>query len=181
MKIGKTITLIQYIHRLYSVKSGVHVGKRVHIGLWTACWAPDELIIEDDVYIGNMCTLQTNGRIGRYTMIANNVGIIGKLDHNFREIGKPIRYASWIGDRGLNDVIESSVDIGEDVWIGYGAIVLSGVTIGRGAIVAAGSVVTKDVLPYTIVAGSPAKAMGNRFSPTEIEEHEANIYHTNLS
>ncbi len=176
MKIGKIVTLIQHVHRLYSVKSGVKVGKRVHIGLWSACWSPDELIIEDDVYIGNLCTIQVNGRIGRYTMIANNVGIIGKLDHDFREIGMPIRYAKWIGDRKQGDVRKDSVIIGEDVWVGYGAIILSGVTIGRGAIVAAGSVVTKNVTPYAIVAGVPAKSIGDRFTPEEIVEHEMKLY-----
>ena len=176
MKIGKITTLIQYFHRLYSVKSGVKVGKRVHIGLWSACWAPDKLVIEDDVYIGNLCTIQTNGRIGRYTMIANNVGIVGKLDHDFTEIGKPVRYAQWIGNREQDDVRRESVTIGEDVWIGYGAIILSGVTIGRGAIIAAGTIVTKDIPAYQIVAGVPAKVIRNRFTPEEIERHEAIIY-----
>lgn len=176
MKIGRTITLIQYLHRLYSVKSGVKVGKRVHIGLWSACWAPDELVIEDDVYIGNLCTIQTNGRIGRYTMIANNVGIVGKLDHDFTEIGKPIRFAQWIGTREHDEVRRESVTIGEDVWIGYGAVILSGVTIGRGAVVAAGSVVTKDIPPYQIVAGTPARILRPRFTPEEIKQHEAQIY-----
>jgi acetyltransferase-like isoleucine patch superfamily enzyme len=176
MKIGRLTTLIQYIHRIYSVKSGVKVGKRVHIGLWSACWAPDELVIEDDVYIGNLCTIQTNGRIGRYTMIANNVGIVGRLDHDFTEIGKPIRYAQWIGNREPDSVRKEEVVIEEDVWVGFGAIILSGATIGRGAIVAAGSVVTKDVPPYQIAAGSPAKVIRPRFTPEEIEQHEAQIY-----
>ena len=177
MKIGKLTTLIQYIHRLYSVQSKhVQIGKRVHIGLWSACWAPDRLVIEDDVYIGNLCTIQTNGRIGRYTMIANNVGIVGKLDHDFTEIGKPVRYAKWIGNREIDQTRKEAVTIGEDVWIGYGSIILSGVHIGRGAIIAAGSAVTKDVLPYQIVAGVPAKVTRNRFTPEEIERHEATIY-----
>lgn len=176
MKIDKLTTLIQYIHRLYSVKSGVTVGKRVHIGLWTACWAPDQLIIEDDVYIGNLCTIQTNGSIGRYSMIANNVGIVGKLDHDFSEVGKPIRYAKWVGNRAQDQTRKESVIIGEDVWIGFGAIVLSGVTIGRGAVIAAGSIVTKDIPPYQIAAGSPAKIIRPRFTPDEIQKHEAEIY-----
>ena len=54
-------------------------------------------------------------------------------------------------------------NIGNDVWIGCGAIILSGVTIGDGAIIGAGAVVTKDVEPYTIVAGVPAKVLKTRF------------------
>jgi hypothetical protein len=56
------------------------------------------------------------------------------------------------------------VEIGHDVWIGHGAIILPGRTIGTGAVVAAGAIVTKDVAPYTIVAGNPARAVRRRFS-----------------
>lgn len=54
------------------------------------------------------------------------------------------------------------VMIGDRAWIGYGALVLPGVTIGEGAVVAAGAVVTKDVAPYTIVGGNPARPIGQR-------------------
>jgi len=56
-----------------------------------------------------------------------------------------------------------AVNIGHDVWIGHGAIILPGNTIGNGAVIAAGAVVTKDVPPYTIVAGVPAKPVRRRF------------------
>ncbi|WP_333824984.1 chloramphenicol acetyltransferase [Pinisolibacter sp.] len=59
---------------------------------------------------------------------------------------------------------DHAVTIGHDVWIGHGAIVLAGRTIGTGAVVAGGAVVTKDVAPYTIVAGNPAKPIRRRFS-----------------
>ena len=68
--------------------------------------------------------------------------------------------------KNLKIVIEN------DVWIGYGAIIVSGVKIGRGAIVAAGSVVLKDVEPYTIVAGNPARKVSKRFTEDQIIEHE---------
>lgn len=58
--------------------------------------------------------------------------------------------------------------VGHDVWLGYGAIIMSGVTIGSGAIIAAGSVVTKDVPPYSIVGGNPAKVLRQRFSDSVI-------------
>lgn len=60
------------------------------------------------------------------------------------------------------------VVIGNDVWIGHGAQVMAGVSIGDGAIVAAGAVVTKDVSPYAIVGGVPAKIIRMRFSPSII-------------
>ena len=59
--------------------------------------------------------------------------------------------------------------IGNDVWIGYGATIMPGVTIGDGAIIATKSVVTKDVAPYAIVGGNPAKEIRKRFSEDEIK------------
>jgi acetyltransferase-like isoleucine patch superfamily enzyme len=66
--------------------------------------------------------------------------------------------------------------IGDDVWIGYGAVVLSGVTIGRGAIIAAGSVVASDIPPYAIAAGYPARKIAQRLTSAEIAAHEVAIY-----
>jgi acetyltransferase-like isoleucine patch superfamily enzyme len=60
----------------------------------------------------------------------------------------------------LDDVASKPVLIEDDVWIGFGAAVLKGVTVGRGAVVAARSVVTKDVPPYSVVAGNPAHPIG---------------------
>ena len=62
------------------------------------------------------------------------------------------------------------------MWIGYGSIIMSGVKIGRGAIIAAGSIVTKDIFPYDIVGGNPAKKISERFSSSEINLHELELY-----
>lgn len=67
------------------------------------------------------------------------------------------------------------VVIEDDVWIGFGAIILSGVRIGRGSIVAAGAVVTKDVPPYSIVVPQQARVLRARFTPEEIERHEEKL------
>lgn len=75
------------------------------------------------------------------------------------------------GDDGL-------VLIEDDVWIGANALIISvnkGITIGRGSIVAAGAVVTKDVAPYTIVAGVPAKFIKNRFTDEQLSMHKKTI------
>lgn len=77
----------------------------------------------------------------------------------------------WV--RLLQDPIRLFED---DVWIGFGAIVFTGVTIHRGAIVAAGSIVTKDVPPYAIVGGNPALVLGQRFTEKEIKVHEDILY-----
>ena len=65
---------------------------------------------------------------------------------------------------------KGNITIGNDVWIGYEAVILSGVTIGDGAIIGTRSVVTKDVPPYTIVGGAPARVIKKRFSDDVIEK-----------
>lgn len=68
--------------------------------------------------------------------------------------------------------IEDAVTIGHDVWIGHGAVVMPGVTVGNGAVIGTGAVVTKDVEPYTVVAGVPAKKIKMRFAEEVIEKME---------
>src|SRR5262249_8495323 len=152
--------LWQLIYRRYAVRANVALGRRVHLGVGTVLWAPRALRIGNGVYVGKGCTIECDGRIGNGVLIANRVGIVGRNDHDMHGLGVPIRRAPWVGDAGgpRNDPVE----IGDDVWIGYGAIVLSGVTVGRGAVVAAGAVVTKDVEPYAIVAGNPARPVDSR-------------------
>jgi acetyltransferase-like isoleucine patch superfamily enzyme len=163
----------QWIYRFYGVRKNVSLGSRVHIGIGSILDSYHGLTVGSDTYIGKYCTVECDGEIGRGVMLGNNVGLIGRYDHDFHTVGKDIRNSPWIGDpdycgpgKGLKIIV------GDDVWIGYGSIVLSGVTIGRGAIVAAGSVVTKDVEPYAIVAGNPARKRAERFTPSEVVEHE---------
>jgi acetyltransferase-like isoleucine patch superfamily enzyme len=132
------------------------------------------LEIGSNVYLGKRCTVEVDGRIGSGTLIANNVGIVGRRDHDHRQVGVPIRLAHWCGD-GDGAYLRTQVDIGDDVWIGYGAVVLAPVTIGRGAIVAAGAIVTSDVAAYEIVAGNPASRIGRRFDNEQIKRHELEL------
>lgn len=109
-------------------------------------------------YIGRGATICPNVKIGNYVMLATEVSILGG-DHNFDVFGTPIIFS---GRPKLATTI-----IGNDVWIGHRAIIMSGVTIGDGAIIAAGSVVTKSVEPCSIVAGIPAKKVRERFIKPE--------------
>lgn len=154
-------------------KRNIKIGENSTFGRGTVFWAPNSMTIGDNVYIGKYCTVQADITIGNDIEIANNVGLIGKYDHNYRQIGVTIKNSDWIGDKnyafkglGQRMVIE------DDVWIGFGSVIVGGVRIGRGSIVAAGSVVLNDVPPYAIVAGNPAVVKGYRFSEEEIKEHE---------
>ena len=116
------------------------------------------------VFVSEGCKIYPKVKIGDYTMLAPYVKIIGD-DHNFDNPGMPIIFS---GRPPLKATI-----IGSDVWIGTGSLIRSGVNIGNGAIVAAHSVVTKDVPAYTIVGGTPAKFLKNRFMyPEDIQAHE---------
>jgi acetyltransferase-like isoleucine patch superfamily enzyme len=168
--------LLQLGYQRFAVRANVQLGRRVHVGFGSILWAPRLLTVGDDVYVGKYCTIHCDGRIGSGVLIGNQVGIVGRLDHDFRTIGMPVRLSPWIGDPDYTATgRELRVTVEDDVWLGYGAIVLTGLTIGRGAIVSAGAVVIDDVAPYAIVAGNPAKEVGIRFTPEEIAEHERRL------
>lgn len=159
--------------KLYAIRGNVVCERDLHIGIGSKIFAPNRLTIGRDVYIGKLCTIECDGEIGDEVAIANSVGIVGRHDHDFSVVGTSIRRAPWIGDpEYVKAKGKTDVTIGSDVWIGYGAIVLSGITVGRGAIVAAGAVVTRDVRPYAIVAGNPAREVGSRFSDEVAARHE---------
>lgn len=109
-----------------------------------------------------------NIQIGRYTSIANHVTLLVDLNHDYKRVcqgripGVPYQRPKLTKRKG-------QIVIMNDCWIGDGVTILSGVTIGNGAVVAAGSVVSKDVPPYAIVAGNPAKVIGYRFEKKQIE------------
>lgn len=107
--------------------------------------------------------------IGNYCSIAPEVAFLLSADHYVDHISSfPFR-VKVLGER-LEGVSKGDIVIEDDVWIGYRSTILSGVRIGQGAIVAAGAVVTKDVPPYAIVGGVPAKVLRYRFEPQTIEK-----------
>jgi acetyltransferase-like isoleucine patch superfamily enzyme len=129
--------LWQAAYRLYAVRGQVRLGRGLHLGLGTIVDATRSLSIGNDVYIGKGCTVEVDGRIGNGVLIANRVGLVGRNDHDYRAVGYPMRRCPWIGDDHFDETLRSELIVEDDVWIGYGAVVLSGVTVGRGAIVAA--------------------------------------------
>jgi acetyltransferase-like isoleucine patch superfamily enzyme len=146
--------LLTFIYNFKKVGSNLYVGKQLSI-------RPNTVSVGNEVFIGSyanfaVCLLE----IGDYVMIGPRVAIVGG-DHRFDIVGKP---CSKTG----RDT-QKKVSIGKDVWIGYGTIIMQGVMIGEGSIVAAGSLVTKDLAPYGVYGGHPARLIKKRFATAEDE------------
>jgi acetyltransferase-like isoleucine patch superfamily enzyme len=96
--------------------------------------------------------------IGDNVLIAWGCTIVDHNSHSLSAIQRAKDVSDWyVNRKDWSDVARRPIKIGNNVWIGFNSIILKGVTIGEGAIVGAGSIVTKDVEPYTVVAGNPAK------------------------
>lgn len=107
--------------------------------------------------------------IGKYCSVAYGVTIVASGEHNYRGVANFPFAAVLKGDVDRDTFSKGSVRVGNDVWIGANATILSGVAIGDGAVVAAGAVVTESVPPYAIVGGVPAKIIKYRFPVETIE------------
>lgn len=167
------VPALQYLQKRIAVRGKVRLGRRVHLGLGTTLWAPNGLTVGDNVYVGRFCSIECDGTIGSGTLIGNYVAFVGRYDHDWRTLGVPMAASPWIGNPDYQGVgLGEHVEVGPDVWIGHGAILLAGTRVGRGAIVAAGSVVTRNVDPYGIVAGNPIRVVGERLPDSERAEHE---------
>ncbi|SHO33175.1 Hexapeptide transferase [Cedratvirus A11] len=130
--------------------------ENIHVQRWTDT--------DGSLYIGSFCSIAS--------------GVIVQLGGNHRVdwvSTYPFPFfatTTWSQALGITEyaVSKGDVVIGNDVWIGYGARILSGVKIGDGAVVACGAMVTKDVPPYSIVAGNPAQIKKYRFTEEQIKD-----------
>lgn len=133
------------------------LGDRVALerGVDIGC-AGDDCTIEigGNTFIGPYTCIGGPGnvKIGKHCLIAAHVGIVAN-NHVFSDPVQNIR------DQGLT---KKGIEIGDDCWLGYGVKVLDGVTIGKGSVIGAGAVVTKNLPPYSVAVGVPAKAIGSR-------------------
>ena len=132
----------------------------VVIGDYSSLWGPNLDVTSNGEY---------QVEIGKFCSIARSVSIQA-FNHNYKRattyfIGKNIFNQRWPGER----TGKGNITIGNDVWIGAHSLILTGVTVNHGALIAANSVVTSDVPPYAIVAGSPAKVINYRFPPEVID------------
>jgi len=117
--------------------------------------------IGDRTFIGNsliVCAEEVS--IGNDILIAWGVTIVDHDSHSLEWSGRKDDVVNWLhGRKDWSRVAVAPVRIEDRAWIGFNAVILKGITVGEGAVVAAGSVVTKDVPPYSVVAGNPARVI----------------------
>jgi len=153
----------------------VELGEYTEIGINNVF---ENVKFNDFSYTGQFCILQ-NAEIGKFSNIAAMVRI-GPTDHpmdrptlhhfTYRRI--KYGFASSDDEEFFQRRSEHKVYIGHDTWLGHGAILMPGVKIGNGAVVGSGAIVTKDVDPYTIVVGVPAKPIKRRFAEDIVRKLE---------
>jgi len=146
-------------------KSLKKIGYRFRVG--PKCQLFDHRLIEigNNVFIGDgsIITTVVPVKIGNNVMFGPEVMLIGG-DHKTTVIGQPM---SLVKELGLN----IPITIEDDAWLGARTIVLKGVTIGEGAVVGAGSLVSKNILPYSVNVGQPAKLVRCRFNYEDLKKH----------
>lgn len=163
LSVGKEFIAEDYCEINCLSKRGITIGDRVSIGRY-ALIRPTNFYgggeIGEGLKIGNNSNIGTYAYIGcsGYIEIGDNVMISPRVsiyseNHNFSEFNLSMK------EQG---VTREFVKIEDDCWIASNSVVLAGVTIGKGSIVSAGSIVTKDVPPYSIVGGVPAKIIRSR-------------------
>lgn len=135
---------------------------------------PEFCVFAGNIELGFRSTLGKNNylvgdvKIGKYCQIGAYVAF-HSMSHPMDSLTTYINSRLFKGELvSLKNI--APIEVGNDVWIGHGAIILSGVSIGSGSIVGAGAVVTKSVPPYSVVVGNPAKVLKTRFNPKVIAE-----------
>jgi acetyltransferase-like isoleucine patch superfamily enzyme len=134
--------------------AGVRLSGKPSIGFSNRHRASPELCVGDDTFIGHDCSfgIAFSVRIGKHCYLAGGVSV---RDHDGHPLDALLRRAKEpTPAEGIKPVV-----IGDDVWVGAGALIMKGVTVGDRAVVGAGAVVTKDVPPDTVVAGNPARVV----------------------
>ena len=149
-------------------------GTNLNVGFPVYITSPETVHLEDNTVLRAGLSIQNNHQehvyIKKYTVISRDVTIVTNNHRSTVGIPQCLLGASHINDTSCD------ITIGEDVWVGTNATILSGGDLGRGCIVGACSLVTKPVPPYALVVGTPAKIVGVKFTLEQILEHEKALY-----
>lgn len=151
------------IHNLQQNKFKINIGINTHIRGELLIWPyGNGISIGNNSFVGKNSTIWAGDKItiGNGVLIAHNVTIIDSDSHEIDFKEREEKFVEMIQNghpRYKGNVKTAPIIIEDNAWISYNVCILKGVTIGKAAIVGAGSVVTKDVLPFTVVAGNPAR------------------------
>lgn len=164
--INKSLSTVLYsIGRLRSFFWSLllkRIGKRVDIMSGVIIMSPQNVEIGHDVLLNTDSKIggQNGVKIGNYVQLSYNVNLVSE-NHAYQNHLVPIKKQGYFG---------GPIIIEDDVWIGANVVIMPNITIGKGAIVGANAIVTKDVKPYSIVGGVPAKFIKYRFGKKEREK-----------
>jgi acetyltransferase-like isoleucine patch superfamily enzyme len=147
----------------------LEIGRRGTIRFGRFCWIGDgtkirchegEVVIGEKTVIGQECTISAyqHVRIGEQCVIADRAMFID-FDHGVVDVERPIR---------VQGIYKRDVDVGSNVWIGYGACFLRGVRVGDNSVIGTNTVVTRDIPANAVVAGAPARILRMRDAPREL-------------
>lgn len=157
---------------ILNTTKGLFIEENVHI-------KNPYITIGKHTYISNNTILDSCNTIGSFCSISSDVKI-GMSNYPLDYIStSPVFYSAyrrWLKESTFNEKETKTVIIEDDVLISANAIILNGITLGRGSLIGAGAVVTKNVPPYAIVAGIPAKIIRYRFSKELIEKIELSAW-----
>ncbi|MGM3306062.1 acyltransferase [Anabaena sp. WFMT] len=144
----------------------IHLGNRVAIerNVDIGCMEDTYIHIDDETFIApNVCIAGPGDiKIGKHCMIASHSGIYAN-NHNFADPLLPMRQQG---------VTRQGIVIEDDCWLGHGVTVLDGVTIGKGSVIGAGAVVNKDIPPYSVAVGIPARVIKSRIAKELVKSSE---------
>lgn len=153
-ELGDHVASLEYLKRIGTVSIGKHTYGKPIVFAWDK---------KTKLYIGKYCSIAAGVTFilgGNHRMDWISTYPFGEFLRDWPDASEIEGHPSTRGD----------IKVGNDVWIGHGSIILSGVNIGDGAVIGAASVVSRDVAAYSVVAGNPAKEIRLRFSREEIEK-----------
>lgn len=160
------------VDNLRNDKANIVIGKETYINgeLRTLIYG-GKILIGEHSYVGINSKIWSGDHItiGDHVLISHNVHIVDTNSHEVDHLMRANSFMETVESGGnylaKGDVQTAPIVIEDHVWINFNVIILKGVTLGKGAIIAAGSVVTKDVAPFTLVGGNPAKFIKSLENP----------------
>ena len=170
---AKFFSIYRKIKNQYTISSELNISETTKIGVPFLCTNPKNVYIDEETVINPDCKIINHtGRlfIKKYSVVSYGCTFV--TGNHVPTVGIPqnILVHSHHNDEEKEIVIE------EDVWCGANVTLLSGAHIGRGAVIGANSLVNKEVPPYAVVVGTPARIIASKFTLEQIIEHEKKLY-----